>query len=68
VVSAKSIVPALELEQSSQSITLGPGEVGRLTVRLAAAGPPGSYPITASIRSDGMNFEEWIEAIVATEP
>jgi hypothetical protein len=68
VVSTNSKLPAVVLEQSSQSITLGPEEVGTVTVRLTASGPAGSYPITASVRSDGLNFEDWIEAIVTIEP
>jgi glyoxylase-like metal-dependent hydrolase (beta-lactamase superfamily II) len=68
VVGASSLSPVLKFEQPEQSVVIPPGEVGKLTFELNAGGVAGIYPITASVRSDGMSFEDWIEAIVTVEP
>lgn len=61
-------IPAgFKLIQCESNVTLAPGESGaaRLTVEVHA--DAGNYVITSDVRSEGMEFREWAEALVTVK-
>jgi glyoxylase-like metal-dependent hydrolase (beta-lactamase superfamily II) len=57
----------LKLRLSEAKITLESRQSGSLAVPVTAESQPGNYLITADIQSKGMDFREWIEALVTIE-
>lgn len=55
---------SVSISQPIQSITIPAGEVGSLPYTIRVAATTGIYPVTASVRTEGMSFEDWTEAIV----
>ena len=46
------------------SLTLAPRESGELSVNIQAENKPGNYIVTADVQSEGMDFRDWIEALI----
>jgi hypothetical protein len=57
----------LELLEPQPSIKIPPRSVGVVECQVRADGDPGRYLVTADVRSDGMDFRRWIEALVEVE-
>jgi glyoxylase-like metal-dependent hydrolase (beta-lactamase superfamily II) len=57
----------LKILTHSEKITLKPRASGSLTVGIEAGRKPGNYLITADIASEGMEFRDWIEALITVE-
>jgi glyoxylase-like metal-dependent hydrolase (beta-lactamase superfamily II) len=53
-----------ELLHRPAPITLGAGASGRVRLRVKTPATPGTHLITADVDSDGMEFRDWIEALV----
>jgi hypothetical protein len=58
---------ALRTDATEFSLTLQPREVGTFTFVVASDGTSGNHLVTADIRSDGMEFREWAEALITVE-
>jgi len=58
------VPPGLKLSESSNSITLRPHERGAVEIRIEAGDKPGNYLVTADVRSGGMDFRRWSEALI----
>ena len=65
------VVPRLpsdmKLLQSESRLTLEPGQTGAVRMKVAVTAASGNYLITADIHSEGMDFRDWIEALVTVE-
>ena len=57
----------LDCSVSNSVLTLEPGDSGSLPIVVEAPPIPGNYVITSDIRSESMEFQEWIEALVTVE-
>ncbi len=57
----------LKLLDRELSIKLAPRRTGAVKVRVRADGDAGNTLVTADIRSDGMDFRQWVEALVTIE-
>lgn len=57
----------LQLLDYENSITLEPRQSGRLRVRVRAKGASGNTLVTADVKSEGMQFRDWIEALVTIQ-
>ena len=57
----------LQLLDQQSSITLPPRQSGGLKVRVRAGNETGNVLITADVRSEGMEFREWVESLVTIE-
>jgi glyoxylase-like metal-dependent hydrolase (beta-lactamase superfamily II) len=57
----------LELLDCEKSITLGPRQTGQLRVTVQAGGKTGNTLVTADVKSEGMEFRDWIECLVTVE-
>ncbi len=55
------------LEQSDKTISLNPGESGAAHVVVSTSAKPGNYVITSDVASAGMEFREWVEALVTVK-
>jgi len=53
--------------ESKGRLTLPPRGEGKLRVSLQAPTKPGTYIVTADIRSEGMEFLEWAEALISVK-
>ena len=66
--SIKPHVPeGMKLVSHDSSIALDPGMSGAMRMVVDVRSHSGNYVITSDIRSDGMEFREWIEALVTVE-
>lgn len=54
----------LKLLKHESKITLEPRKSGSLRMQVRAGGRAGNYLVTADVRSDGMEFRDWVEALV----
>jgi glyoxylase-like metal-dependent hydrolase (beta-lactamase superfamily II) len=57
----------LKLKEPTSSITLPARQSGAVAFHAQSGSAPGNYLITADIRSDGMEFRRWTEALVTVE-
>jgi hypothetical protein len=57
----------LQLLERESSITLSSRESGKLKLCVKAGDETGNTLVTADIRSEGMEFREWVEALVTVE-
>ncbi|GIW78331.1 MAG: hypothetical protein KatS3mg105_0138 [Gemmatales bacterium] len=57
----------LVLVDAEKEITLQPRETGSLHVTVRAPGKSGNYLVTAGVYSNGMAFDDWIEALIEVE-
>lgn len=57
----------LQLLEDPSSITLPPRQKRAIKVQVRSDGAPGNYLVTADVRSDGMDFRQWVEALVTVE-
>jgi hypothetical protein len=57
----------IRLLEHDDSMTIAPRETGELTVGIQAEDRPGNHLVTADVRSDGMDFRDWIEALITIE-
>ena len=57
----------LTLLEHEKSITLQPRQSGRVTLKVRADGKSGNFLVTADVRSEGMEFRDWIEALITVE-
>jgi len=57
----------LQLVDGQSSITLPSRQSGGLKLRVRAGNETGNALITADVRSEGMKFREWVEALVTIE-
>ncbi len=57
----------LKLGAHKTQITLAPRQSGELPIDLRSDGKPGNYIVTADVRSDGMEFRDWVEALVTVK-
>ncbi len=67
VVAPKTNAPAMKLSSKQETIAIAPGERGKAIFSLNVGAKSGNYLITADISSDGMEFKEWVEALVTVE-
>ena len=51
----------------AEVITLAPRHAGAVKLRVKAGGDPGNTLVTADVRTEGMDFREWVEALVTVE-
>ncbi|MCH7729291.1 MAG: MBL fold metallo-hydrolase, partial [Planctomycetes bacterium] len=56
-----------QLLDYDKTLTLEPRQTGEARVRVQASGKPGNYLVTADIQSSGMEFRDWIEALITVE-
>jgi hypothetical protein len=57
----------LQLLDHQPSITLPPRQSGGLTLQIRAGSELGNVLVTADVRSEGMEFREWVEALITIE-
>lgn len=57
----------MKLAGPPTSVRLAPGQRGQANLRINAGTSLGNHLITADVRSEGMEFRDWIEAIVTIE-
>lgn len=57
----------MTLLEHDASITLESRGSGKLRVKVRTPAKPGNYLLTADVASEGMEFQDWIEAMVAVE-
>lgn len=57
----------LELNGGEVSIKLAPGKSGTVSIPARATGKAGHRLITADVRSEGMDFRDWLEALITIE-
>ena len=57
----------LEFDEQSRSITIAARQMGRVSIDVRAMRDPGNYIVTADVQSDGMEFREWVEALIKVE-
>ena len=57
----------LTLIDHQSSLTLPARQAGALRLRVRADGGVGNYLVTADVRTEGMEFREWVEALVTVE-
>ena len=57
----------LTLLDGQRSIRLAARESGAVKLRARADGPAGNYLVTADVKSEGMEFRSWVEALVSVE-
>ena len=57
----------LEVVERPLEITLAPRESGTVSVRVRAGQDKGNTLVTADIRSEGMEFLNWVESLITVE-
>jgi len=57
----------LKVLDCEKSITLAPRESGQLRIWVQANGDSGNTLVTAGVKSEGMEFRDWIECLVTVE-
>ena len=58
----------IALNSEASTLTLESRATGSVQVDLEVAAPPGVQIVTADIESEGMQFREWVEAMVTIQP
>ena len=61
------VAKGMRLLDHDQNVTLDSRAMGKVRVKVSLPEKPGNYLITADVRSDGMEFGDWIEALVTVE-
>ena len=57
----------MRLLNSEASVRLAPGQLGKVRMNIKVGSVMGNRLITADVRSEGMEFNDWIEALVTVE-
>ena len=57
----------VKIVKFDDAVELEPRQTARLKVRIKVPGDPGNRLVTADVKSDGMDFRHWIEALVTVE-
>ena len=57
----------VEIVKFDATAHLAPRQTARLKVRIRAPGKAGNALVTADVKSDGMDFRHWIEALVTVQ-
>jgi glyoxylase-like metal-dependent hydrolase (beta-lactamase superfamily II) len=57
----------VEIVRFDATINLAPRQTGSLKVRIKTPGTVGNVLVTADVKSDGMDFRHWVEALVTVE-
>ena len=53
--------------RNALQVTIPAQQTGSITIPLQLPADPGQYLITADIHSEGMDFLDWVEALVTVE-
>ncbi len=67
VIAPKVTNSSMRLSSAQESITLEPGQQGSVRFSVNVGSATGNHLVTGSVRSAGMEFNEWIEALVTVE-
>lgn len=61
------LTEGMKLISYDSKIALPPGATGIMHLHVQVDSKPGNYVITSDVRSEGMEFREWVEALVTVK-